>query len=94
MKTRTVFPWFLRCRLAWLERFAMQNGYIGRNEIVEAFSISSAQASSDLQTYLSLNPNALVYHTSHKRYEWTAKAVLLVVPAPWDAFPSETPPAP
>ncbi len=78
--------WFPRCRLAWLERKAKSSGHIGRAEIMGAFGISAAHASNDLQAYLALNPGALTYHTSRKRYEWTGEK-LAITPAPWGDFP-------
>lgn len=51
-----------------------------------AFGISAAHASNDLQAYLALNPGALTYHTSRKRYEWTGEK-LAITPAPWGDFP-------
>jgi hypothetical protein len=36
---------------------------------MESFGISPAQASGDLQRYAGLNPGAMVYQTSRKRYE-------------------------
>jgi hypothetical protein len=78
--------WFPRCRLAWLERRAQHQGHIGRVELMALFGISTAQASSDLQTYLKLNPTSLTYNTSSKRYEWAVGSVLVINPAPWEAL--------
>lgn len=40
-----------------------------RRDLVAAFGVSLAQASSDLQKYQELNPGALQYHMNRKRYE-------------------------
>jgi hypothetical protein len=78
--------WFPRCRLAWLERRAKSAGHIGRADIMDMFGVSPAQASSDLQAYLALNPESLNYHTGRKRYEWRVFAKLVIVPAPWESL--------
>lgn len=77
-------PWFPRCRMAWLERKAKASGRIGRSDLIEMFGISPAQASGDLQAYLAMNPKALNYSPSRKRYEWNEGADIVIVPAPWD----------
>ncbi len=48
---------------------------------MEVFGISAAQASSDLQKYLEINPGAMVYQMSRKRYEAT-EAMGCVLHAP------------
>ena len=79
--------WYPRCRLAWLERRAEATGRINRADLQEAFGISPAQASGDLQAYQQLNPGALSYDLPSKRYLWTGKAPFAIVPAPWATFP-------
>ena len=44
-------------------------GSIRRTNLTDYFSISSAQASGDLQKYLDLNGKDISYHTARKRYE-------------------------
>ena len=61
--------WAARERLKLIERAVWWRGWIGRPDLVEIFGISAAQASSDLQKYQELNPGALVYQMSRKRYE-------------------------
>ena len=78
--------WFHRCRLAWLERRAKWGGHIGRADLMEMFGISPAQASSDLQTYIGMNPAALIYSTSRKRYEWVEDAKFVIIPPPWESL--------
>jgi len=50
------------------ERLSSQ-GWINRSDLMDAFGISTQQASKDLQTFLRLNPRAMRYNLSAKRYE-------------------------
>lgn len=75
-----------RLRLAYLERVARRDGVIRRKELVEFFGISLAQASADIQEYLSLNPKALEYDLNAKQYHWRGKK-LVINPAPWADLP-------
>lgn len=86
MNGTTPDSWYPRCRLAWLERFAKDQGHIGRQHLMFTFGISPAQASSDLQAYLALNPGALAYSTNRKRYEWVDGHEWKIDPAPWESF--------
>jgi len=61
--------WAAQERLKRIEQAVWWRGWIKRKDLVEWFGISSAQASSDLQKYQELNPDALVYQMSRKRYE-------------------------
>lgn len=63
--------WAAQERLRSVERALWWRGWIGRPDLAAMFGISAAQASSDLQKYLELNPGAMVYQTSRKRYEAT-----------------------
>lgn len=63
--------WAARQRLRFIETCAWWKGIVNRNDLVEIFGISMAQASSDMQTYLDLNPAALTYNLRQKRYEAT-----------------------
>lgn len=63
--------WAAQERLRAVERALWWRGWIGRPDLVGVFGISAAQASSDLQKYLELNPGAMVYQMSRKRYEGT-----------------------
>lgn len=64
--------WASRERLRCIERAMWWRGWVGRSDLTELFGISAAQASGDLQRYQQLNPGALSYHTSRKRYEAVA----------------------
>ena len=61
--------WAARERLRLIESAVWWRGWIGRPDLAAMFGISAAQASSDLQKYQELNPGALVYQMSRKRYE-------------------------
>ena len=63
--------WAVQERLRTVERALWWRGWIGRPDLVRVFGISAAQASSDLQKYLEINPTAMVYQMSRKRYEAT-----------------------
>jgi hypothetical protein len=56
-------------RLRYIENAAFWRGAINRADLLETFGISSAQASGDFQSYHEVNPDALVYNLSKKRYE-------------------------
>ena len=59
-------------RLRFIETCAWWKGLVNRQDLGDLFGISMAQASSDLQRYLELNPGAFVYNLRAKRYEATA----------------------
>lgn len=61
--------WAARERLRRVEFLLWWRGWVGRNDLVELFGISPAQASGDLQRYAGINPGAMIYQTSRKRYE-------------------------
>lgn len=49
-----------------------KNGKLNRSEICEAFKISVAQASADIQKWLAANPGKASYNVHTKRYEGSA----------------------
>lgn len=59
-----------RHRLVHLERVAYWRGMVSRADLVKTFDLSGVQASADLQKYLEINPGALAYDMSRKRYLW------------------------
>lgn len=61
--------WAARERLRRVEFLLWWRGWIGRQDLVEGFGISAAQASGDLQRYAGMNAGAMIYQTSRKRYE-------------------------
>lgn len=79
--------WFQRCRLAWLERTAKAQGTLNRRDLMEAFEMSAAQVSGDLDAYQTLNPGALTYSLKLRTFQWTGKA-FVITPAPWADFPA------
>lgn len=64
--------WASRERLSGIERWLWWRGFVGRRDLMETYGLSAAQASSDLQKYLELNPGSMDYHMSRKRYEASA----------------------
>lgn len=71
--TSTKEQWAGRERLAFIERAAWWRGTVNRGDLREVFGISTAQASADLQGYQGMNPGALNYNLSSKRYEAAAE---------------------
>jgi WYL domain len=61
--------WAVMERLRFIERSAFWRGVVNRQDLVETFGLSMAQASADLQRYQEMNPGALVYNLKRKRYE-------------------------
>jgi len=61
--------WAVQERLRFIERAAYWRGWVQRSDLMEVYGKGSAQASADFQKYLELNPGALAYSTSRKRYE-------------------------
>lgn len=65
--------WAATERLHFIEMCAWWKGIVNRHDLAGLFGISMAQASSDLQRYLEMNPGALVYNLRQKRYEPVAE---------------------
>lgn len=61
--------WAVQERLRFIERAAYWRGWVQRSDLMSVYGKGSAQASADFQKYLELNPGALAYSTSRKRYE-------------------------
>ncbi len=61
--------WAAMERLRFIESCAWWKGIVQRQDLVGVFGVSMAQASSDLQRYLEMNPAAFVYNLRKKRYE-------------------------
>jgi hypothetical protein len=72
--------WAAMERLRFIEACAWWKGLVNRQDLVNLFGVSMAQASSDLQRYLELNSGAFVYNLRGKRYEATAgmKCILTI----------------
>ncbi len=56
-------------RLLYIEQLAYWRGWIRRQDLAARFGISIPQASADLAAYNDINPGALSYNKSEKRYE-------------------------
>lgn len=69
-------------RLAWAERMAQKHGTVSRQDLMQAFRISIAQASSDLQELQRVHPGCLTYSTARKRYEWVGTKLITKLPYP------------
>ena len=65
--------WAAQERLRFIERSAWWRGVVNRQDLQTVYGVSQAQASSDLQKYLELNPSSLSYSLKRKRYEGTAQ---------------------
>ena len=65
--------WAAMERLRFIETCAWWKGVVQRQDLAGLFGVSMAQASSDLQRYLEMNPGAFVYNLRQKRYEATAE---------------------
>ncbi len=55
-------------RAAWAERFAIRTGRISRGDIVEAFGVSNATASTDLAYLQTEHPGLIEYDTASRSY--------------------------
>ena len=78
--------WAAMERLRFIESCAWWKGVVQRQDLTGVFGVSMAQASSDLQRYLELNPGAFVYNLRKKRYEAMPEMrCLLTVPVLDDA---------
>ena len=63
--------WAAQERLRAIEKAIWWRGWMKRKDLVNIFGVSLAQASSDIQKYLELNPNSMTYQLNRKRYEAT-----------------------
>lgn len=64
--------WAVKERLTYIEMCAWWKGLVNRHDLTDVFGVSMAQASSDMQRYLDLNPESLGYNLRLKRYEATS----------------------
>ena len=63
--------WAATERLRFIDACEWWKGIVNQQDLVGLFGVSMAQASSDLQRYLEMNPAAFVYDSRQKRYEAT-----------------------
>lgn len=61
--------WAAQERLRFIEKCAFWRGVVNRQDLMETYGLSAAQATSDLQKFQELNPGALIYNLNKKRYE-------------------------
>lgn len=64
--------WFEQHRMDWIAEAVRVYGYINREHLVIKFGLSIPQASHDLQVFQRINPLAITYDKSSKRYVATA----------------------
>lgn len=64
--------WAVRERLFYIETCAWWKGLVNRHDLTGLYGVSMAQASSDTQRYLDMNPASMVYNLRLKRYEASA----------------------
>jgi hypothetical protein len=60
--------WFERHRQDWIAETLRVFGFINREHIEKKFGVSTPQASHDLREFQRLNPGAVTYDKSAKRY--------------------------
>jgi hypothetical protein len=61
--------WAAQERLRYIEKCAFWRGVVNRQDLMETYSLSAAQATSDLQKFQELSPGSLLYNLNKKRYE-------------------------
>jgi hypothetical protein len=60
--------WFCEQRQEWIAETVRVFGFINREHIVRKFGVSTPQASLDLRHFQGLNPKAIKYDKTAKRY--------------------------
>lgn len=97
-KTNTA-NWNARERLMHIERLVYWRGWVRRTDLCARFEISIPQASADLAAYMRLNPHALHYDRSSKRYNAANEMVCKLKPPIFEdalsfvSVPTPVPPA-
>lgn len=78
--------WFATVRRDFVGKYARKHGSISRPVIAKYFGVSLAQASGDIQEFLSSQPGYLEYDLRKKIYRWkgdqTGLPPELVLPRP------------
>lgn len=64
--------------MRFIETTLWWEGEVNRSDLAQVFGISMALASADLQAYQDLNPGAMAYNMSSKRYEGREQMVCVV----------------
>lgn len=60
--------WYKTYRMEWIAECLRVYGFINREHLERKFGISTPQASKDLNEYLRLYPNTMLYDISLKKY--------------------------
>ncbi len=60
--------WFESHRMDWIAETLRVFGFINREHLMKKFGISAPQAAKDFATFRRLNPTAMAYDVSAKRY--------------------------
>lgn len=63
--------WFERHRIEWIAETLRVFGFINRQHLMKKFGVSTPQASYDLRSFQEMNPGAITYDRSAKRYVLT-----------------------
>ncbi|CCN23601.1 WYL domain-containing protein [Bordetella bronchiseptica] len=66
--THTIFRWGVERRLEFIEFRLFWEGHVNRGDLMDAFGISVNQASADLNRYLNMAPENMVYDKSARTY--------------------------
>jgi len=66
--TRTIFRWGVERRLEFIEFRLFWEGRVNRSDLMGTFGVSINQASTDLNRYLGMAPNNMVYDKSARAY--------------------------
>lgn len=61
---------FAQQRLKWIGERLASHGYINRKDLVGQFGVSRPTASKDLNAFLRVTPDLMVYNPHKKRYEF------------------------
>lgn len=69
--SRGKMNWFAQHRQDWIEETLEVFGFINREHLMRKFGVSVPQASMDLQKFQRMNPDAMTYNLTTKRYEAT-----------------------
>lgn len=67
-ETRADLRWGMERRLEFIEFRLFWEGHVNRSDLMEAFKVSIAQATTDLNRYLALAPGNMAYDKSAKAY--------------------------
>lgn len=73
MSEKRGLRWGVERRLEFIEFRLFWEGQVNRGDLVEAFSVSMNQASTDLNRYIAMAPDNMVYDKSARTYARTAQ---------------------